>query len=67
MTPAFSGTTSSMKQTWANLSKLEQESFIKIITGSEPIDYFDTFVVNWRKQGGDQVIQEIESEITSQP
>lgn len=65
MTPAFSGTTSSMKQTWANLTKLEQESFIKIVTGSEPLDYFDTFVSNWKKQGGDQVIQEIEDEIAS--
>lgn len=65
MTPAFSGTTPSMKQTWANLTKLEQESFIKIVTGSEPLDYFDTFVSNWKKQGGDQIIQEIEEEIAS--
>jgi putative aldouronate transport system substrate-binding protein len=66
MTPAFSGTTPSMKQTWANLTKMEQESFIKIITGAEPLDYFETFVSNWKKQGGDQVIQEIEAETTSQ-
>lgn len=65
MTPTFSGTTSSMKQTWANLTKLEQESFIKIVTGSEPLDYFDTFVSNWKKQGGDQIIQEIEDEVAS--
>lgn len=54
-----------MKQTWANLTKLEQESFIKIVTGSEPLDYFDTFVSNWKKQGGDQIIQEIEDEVAS--
>jgi putative aldouronate transport system substrate-binding protein len=66
MTPAFSGTTPSMKQTWANLTKMEQESFIKIITGAEPLDYFETFVSNWKKQGGDQVIQEIEAETKTQ-
>ncbi|MCF2720447.1 hypothetical protein LWE69_26200 [Paenibacillus sp. UKAQ_18] len=65
MTPAFSGTTPSMKQTWANLTKMEQESFIKIVTGAESLDYFDTFVSNWKKQGGDQVIQEIEDEAAS--
>ncbi|MNJ74907.1 hypothetical protein D3C77_719120 [compost metagenome] len=62
MTPAFSGTTPAMKQSWANLSKLEQESFIKIVTGEKPLDYFDTFVSNWEKQGGKQIIQEIEAE-----
>lgn len=65
MTPAFSGTTPSMKQTWANLTKMEQESFIKIVTGAEPLNYFDTFVSNWKKQGGDQVIQEIKDEVAS--
>ncbi|AHV98325.1 sugar ABC transporter substrate-binding protein [Paenibacillus sabinae] len=61
-TPAFSGSTESMKQSWANLAKLEQESFIKIITGAEPLSYFDTFVKNWKSQGGDQITKEIQAE-----
>ncbi len=32
--------------------KIQDESFVKIITGVEPLDYFDTFVDKWRAAGG---------------
>lgn len=59
--PIFWGTTDTMKKKWANLEALEAESFIKIITGAESIDYFDTFVANWLSQGGQEIIDEIDA------
>lgn len=58
--PAFTGTTDSMESMWTNLDKLENESVIKIITGAEQPSYFETFVKNWKSQGGDQITNEIE-------
>lgn len=62
-TPVFFGTTKTMEKKWANLGKLEEESFIKIVTGNKPLDYFDTYVSNWKKQGGDEIISEIKEEL----
>ena len=61
--PVFWGTTETMKTNGANLTKLEEEVFIKIITGSAPLDAFDTYVADWNKQGGAQIIEEIEMEL----
>jgi putative aldouronate transport system substrate-binding protein len=65
-TPVYYGTTATMEKKGANLLKLEEEDFIKIVTGTEPLDYFDTFVSNWKKQGGDEIIDEIEAELAEQ-
>lgn len=61
--PVFWGTTETMKSAWANLQKLEEETFIKIVTGSVPLDDFDKYVKEWNEQGGTQIISEIESNI----
>jgi putative aldouronate transport system substrate-binding protein len=55
--------TETMKSRWANLSKLEDETFLKIIIGSAPLDDFDKFTAEWRKIGGDQIIKEVAAEI----
>jgi putative aldouronate transport system substrate-binding protein len=60
--PAFTGTTDSMESMWTNLDKLENEATIKIITGAEQPSYFDTFVKDWKAQGGDQITSEIEKQ-----
>ncbi|AYA76142.1 sugar ABC transporter substrate-binding protein [Bacillus sp. Y1] len=65
-TPVYYGTTATMEKKGANLLKLEEEDFIKIVTGTEPLDYFETFVTNWKKQGGDEIIAEIEAELAEQ-
>ncbi|KAB8133652.1 extracellular solute-binding protein [Gracilibacillus oryzae] len=62
-TPFYVGTTETMEKKGANLLKLEEEDFIKIITGSESLGYFDTFVENWKSQGGNEILTEIEEEI----
>ncbi|WP_411677021.1 extracellular solute-binding protein [Caproicibacter sp.] len=60
--PGFTGTTDSMESMWTNLDKQENEATIKIITGAVPPSYFNTFVKNWKSQGGDQITSEIESQ-----
>lgn len=61
--PAFFGSTPDIEQYFGNLSSLEEEEFIKIITGVEPIDHFDTFVENWHNQRGTEILAEIEEAI----
>jgi putative aldouronate transport system substrate-binding protein len=41
------------------LNKMELETLSKIVYNREPIDYFDTFVENWKKSGGDQITAEV--------
>ena len=43
----------SQSQYIVELNKLEQEAYLEIITGKKPISYFDDFVVQWRKLGGE--------------
>ena len=40
------------------LTKMEDEAFISIITGKESVDYFDTFVKDWKSNGGDVLTKE---------
>lgn len=51
--------TKTMQTKWSNLKKLEDESFLKIIMGSAPLEEFDKFVEKWKQQGGDQITQEV--------
>jgi len=60
---AFTATTKTMNQKWANLLKMEKEVFFKIVAGDKPVEDFDKFVEDWKKQGGDQIIAEIEAEL----
>ncbi|MDF2724689.1 MAG: extracellular solute-binding protein family 1, partial [Paenibacillus sp.] len=41
------------------LIKLMTESYLKIIYGNEPVDYFDTFVQECKKNGGDDITKEV--------
>lgn len=61
---AYSGQTETMETKWANLKKMEEETFAKIITGKADISEFDTFVKNWKSQGGDQILKEINDELS---
>lgn len=64
ITPIYPQTTMTMKTNWANLQTLEEESFIKIVTGTEDMDEsFNTFVSNWKSQGGDTITSEIKEQI----
>jgi putative aldouronate transport system substrate-binding protein len=60
----FYGKTSTMEIRGANLEKLEIETFARIIMGQSPLDYFDAFVENWKLQGGDDILKEVEDAIS---
>jgi putative aldouronate transport system substrate-binding protein len=53
--------TPTMIDKWANLKKLEDETFLKIVLGTAPIDTFDQFVADWKAQGGDEITAEVQA------
>ncbi|UJF32197.1 extracellular solute-binding protein [Paenibacillus hexagrammi] len=44
----------------ASLDTLTITAFTDIITGAKPVDYFDTFVQQWLKAGGQQTLDELD-------
>ncbi|CAG7651821.1 hypothetical protein PAESOLCIP111_06396 [Paenibacillus solanacearum] len=60
----FYGMTSTMDNQWDSLLHLENESFMRIIVGDKPLDYFDTFVTEWLARGGEAITQEVEAAVT---
>jgi putative aldouronate transport system substrate-binding protein len=63
ISPIFVSNTETMRSNGANLGKLEEETFIKIIIGDLKIDAFDKYVKTWSDQGGLQITGEIEEAI----
>jgi len=59
----FFGTTPSMAERWDALRKLEQETYLGIITGDQPPEAFDRFVEQWNRQGGEQITREVAAAI----
>ncbi len=55
--------TQSMQNEWWKLKNLEQETFLKIVTGESDISVFDKFVTQWQTEGGERITQEVNSEI----
>ncbi|HIZ52590.1 MAG TPA: extracellular solute-binding protein [Candidatus Enterococcus avicola] len=45
----------------AQVGKLEEEMFIKFITGEESLENFDNYVATWNKQGGEAILSEMQS------
>ena len=44
----------SMSEEYLNdLMRMQQTVYAKIINDDLPLEYFDTFVQNWKRQGGD--------------
>lgn len=60
---AFYGKTETMKKRWANLQKLENETFLNIVMGKADISTFDKFVKDWNAQGGEQITKEVNEAI----
>lgn len=57
--PVFFDQTDSMPLMWSSLEKMEKETMLKILTNEESVDYFDTFVKEWMKAGGEQITKEV--------
>ncbi|WP_077624668.1 extracellular solute-binding protein [Sediminibacillus massiliensis] len=56
----FSGApTKTMQAQSEHLEKLEQETFADIIYGNKPVDAFDDFVEQWKKNGGEEITKEV--------
>ncbi len=52
-------TTPAMISRQSELNKLRDNTFLAIIMGESPVDYFDTFVEQWKAQGGDEISAEV--------
>lgn len=45
-----------------SLGKMEEDFYISVITGTKNIDDdFDTFIKNWQREGGDEMLKEVEA------
>jgi putative aldouronate transport system substrate-binding protein len=51
--------TETMKTSQSSLDTLRDEIFTRIIIGELPISAFDTFVADWKRQGGDAITREV--------
>lgn len=60
ISPLYPPTMPTMEQKKAALDTLELKAYIKIVTGEEPIEYFDQFVEDWLAYGGTEIINELE-------
>lgn len=59
----FFGNTKTLEEKGADMDKLREETFMKMITGAKPLSDFDNFVKQWHKQGGTQVTQEVQKAV----
>lgn len=55
----FFESTSTMDSCWWKLKELENNAYLRIVTGQVDIDYFDTFVQEWNNQGGLTITREV--------
>ena len=51
--------TETMQRVWDQLQTMEKQTYTNIIYGKEPIEAFDTFVEQWKAEGGDQITKEV--------
>ncbi len=59
----FYGKTKTMNKTWWKLKQMENEAYIEFIMGERDLDEFDDFVKEWKSQGGQDIIQEINAQV----
>lgn len=55
--------TATMEKKWANLKKKEDEVFLKIIIGEADLGSFDSFVEEWKAEGGDEITKEVQESV----
>ena len=48
-----------------SLQNLEKDTFLQIIMGRQPITYFDEFVEEWYKQGGEELTRLVQEDISN--
>ena len=55
----YGAPTESMAAYESTLKSLRDEVYTKIVMGASPVDAFDAFVQNWKRQGGDAITKEV--------
>ncbi len=55
----FGAPTPTMSTNLSALDKMQAETCVNIIMGSQPADSFDEFVSNWKSLGGDTITEEV--------
>lgn len=51
--------TESMERLWGAMLTLEEEYFLKVLTGESSLDGWDAFVAEWNAIGGERVTQDV--------
>jgi putative aldouronate transport system substrate-binding protein len=51
--------TQTMQSSQEYLQKIEKEAYAQIVYGQKPIDAFDQYVADWKKNGGDEITKEV--------
>ena len=49
----------------ATLKKMTVETIVKIVTGAEPVDYYDAFLKSWMNNGGEDYIADAQAWVDS--
>ncbi len=52
--------TTTMETKWWKLKELENNVYLRIVTGQVGVDYFDNYVVEWENLGGTTISREVE-------
>lgn len=55
----YGASTNTMQEKMSTLEKLRDEVIVQIITGEKPITEFDSFISNWYKLGGQDIVNEM--------
>jgi len=59
----FFGKTDTMQSKWSKLQEMERTFFLQVVTGEKSIDEFDSFVEQWKKQGGLKIMNEVNEQV----
>ena len=60
VSPLYPPTLEAMEQKKAALDTLELKAYIQIVTGEQPIEYFEQYKADWMSYGGADIIAEME-------
>lgn len=66
ISPVFSGETKTMTDEWWKLEELEKKAYLEMISGEKDMDYFETFVEEWKSQGGEQILKEVQEQLETE-
>ncbi len=62
----FFGKTLTMNENWWKLEELENEAFLKIITGEEELEHFEQFVEEWYDSSGLEITEEVRAKVNGE-